>query len=62
MQGLEVGDIVTFECEHDGFPPDTPFAVALVPLTAAQREKFEEWKRSEGKPLQYFSLQKELQA
>ncbi len=50
MQGLEVGDIVTFSQEHDGFPPGTPFAVTVVPLTAAQRERFEEWKRDNEVP------------
>ncbi len=59
-QGLEVGDIVTFDSEHDGYPPDTPFAVALIPLTAAQREQFEAWKRDGTYEL--FGMQKEIEA
>jgi hypothetical protein len=61
MGNLDVGDIVTFSQEHDGLPPGTPFAVALVPLTAAQRKKFEEHQREQGEKPQYF-IQKELQA
>ncbi len=60
--GLEVGDIVTFESEHDGYPPETPFAVALVPLTSEQRERFEEWKRENGEPLPRLFVGKEVEA
>ncbi len=60
QQRLEVGDIVTFDSEHDGYPPDTPFTVALIPLTAAQRERFEEWKRCGGQEVA--AMQKEIQA
>ncbi len=59
QEGLEVGDIVTFDSEHDGYPPETPFAVALIPLTAAQREQFEEWKCRGG---QIAAMQKEIEA